>query len=118
VGSVSIRVIVTGGAGFIGTLLARRLLGEPVAIGGAGPAAVDELVLADLVAPPSDVAADPRVHAVTGDLAAVTGELGQADAIFHLAGVVSGAPGCRRASAPLSRAGAAERDVLADDVVE
>src|SRR3984957_13395292 len=61
---VSIRVIVTGGAGFIGTLLARRLLAA---------------------------AADPRVRAVTGDLVSVTGELGEADAIFHLAGVVSGA---------------------------
>jgi D-erythronate 2-dehydrogenase len=48
-------------------------------------------VLADLAAPPPDVAADPRVRAVTGDLAAVIGELGAADVIFHLAGVVSGA---------------------------
>jgi nucleoside-diphosphate-sugar epimerase len=88
---VSIRVIVTGGAGFIGTLLARRLLAAPVAIGGDDPAPVGELVLADLAAPPPDVAADPRVRAVTGDLAATTGELGEADAIFHLAGVVSGA---------------------------
>jgi nucleoside-diphosphate-sugar epimerase len=88
---VSIRVIVTGGAGFIGTLLARRLLAGPVTIGDRGPAPVGELVLADLVAPPPGVAADPRVRAVTGDLVSVTGELGEADAIFHLAGVVSGA---------------------------
>ena len=88
---MSTRVIITGGAGFIGTLLARRLLAEPVTIGDAGPAPVDELVIADLVAPPPAVAADPRVRAVTGDLTAVTGELGEADAIFHLAGVVSGA---------------------------
>ncbi len=88
---MSTRVIVTGGAGFVGTLLARRLLAEPVAIGGGPPASVSELVLTDLVAPPPDVAADPRVRAVTGDLAAVAGELGEADAIFHLAGVVSGA---------------------------
>jgi nucleoside-diphosphate-sugar epimerase len=88
---VSIRVIVTGGTGFIGTLLARRLLAEPVTIGGGSPAPVDELVLADLAAPPPDVAADPRVRAVTGDLAGTVDDLGEADAVFHLAGVVSGA---------------------------
>jgi len=90
-GGVSTRVIVTGGAGFIGTLLARRLLAEPVTIGDGGPAPVNELVLADLAAPPPDVAADPRVRAVTGDLASTVDDLGEADAIFHLAGVVSGA---------------------------
>jgi D-erythronate 2-dehydrogenase len=90
-GGVSTRVIVTGGAGFIGTLLARRLLAKPVTIGDARPAPVDELVLVDLVAPPPDVAADPRVRAVTGDLADAMDELEDADAVFHLAGVVSGA---------------------------
>ena len=85
------RVVITGGAGFIGTLLARRLLAGPVSIGAAPPVAVDELVIADLAAPPADVAADPRVRAVTGDLSAVAGQLGEVDAVFHLAGVVSGA---------------------------
>ena len=88
---MSTRVIVTGGAGFIGTLLARRLLARPVTIGDARPAQVDELVLVDLVAPPPDVAADPRVSVVTGDLADAVDEIEDADAVFHLAGVVSGA---------------------------
>ena len=88
---MSARVVVTGGAGFVGTVLARRLLTEPVAIGGATPVEVGELVLADIAAPAPDVAGDPRVRAVTGDLRATVGELGDADVIFHLAGVVSGA---------------------------
>jgi nucleoside-diphosphate-sugar epimerase len=88
---VSIRVIVTGGAGFIGTLLARRLLAGPVAIGGAAAVDVGELFLVDLAVPPPDVAADPRVRAVTGDLEMTMRDLGDADVIFHLAGVVSGA---------------------------
>lgn len=85
------RVIITGGAGFVGTLLARRLLAGPVEIGGRPAADVDELVLVDLSAPAADVAADPRVRAATIDLAADAGALGAADVIFHLAGVVSGA---------------------------
>jgi D-erythronate 2-dehydrogenase len=85
------RVIVTGGAGFVGTLLARRLLAGPVEIGGRAPADVTELVLADLAAPAPDLAADHRVRAAIVDLATDAADLGPADVIFHLAGVVSGA---------------------------
>ena len=42
---MSSRVVVTGGAGFLGTLLARRLLDKPVVLGGAPPAPVAKLVL-------------------------------------------------------------------------
>ena len=88
---MSSRIVVTGGAGFLGTLLARRLLGEPVVLGGAPPAPVAELVLIDLVAPSPDVRADGRVRSVTGQLGPALDELGEVDAVFHLAGVVSGA---------------------------
>jgi nucleoside-diphosphate-sugar epimerase len=88
---VSTRAVVTGGAGFVGTLLARRLLARPIAIGGRAPTDVDELVIVDHVAPQPDVAADPRVRAVVGDLETALADLGEAEVIFHLAGVVSGA---------------------------
>ena len=78
------------GSGFLGSLLARRLLGGPVALGGAAPADVAELTLVDLVAPPADVAADARAGAVAAAGAARRAS-GEADAVFHLAGVVSGA---------------------------
>lgn len=88
---MGIRVVITGGAGFIGTLLARRLLAGPVSIGGAPPAEIGELTLVDLSAPHPDVAADPRVRDVRRGLAAALPRLGEADVIFHLAGVVSAA---------------------------
>ena len=88
---MSTRVVITGGAGFLGALLARRLLASPVTLDGAAAAAVDELILLDLVPPPPDLAADERVRPVVGELGACLAQLAQADAVFHLAGVVSGA---------------------------
>ena len=85
------KAVITGGAGFIGTLLARRLLAGPVQVGGAAPAHLDELVLADLVPPAPDLAADERVRVVVGDLGSTLPGIGGADLWFHLAGVVSAA---------------------------
>lgn len=85
------RAVITGGAGFLGALLARRLLAAPIALGGGKTEPVGELVLVDLVAPPADLASDGRVRPVVGELTAVLTELGDVDAVFHLAGVVSGA---------------------------
>lgn len=88
---MSTRVVITGGAGFLGSLLARRLLAAPIALDGAAAVPIDELILVDLIAPAPDLAADPRVRPVVGDLQTAIGELGEVDAVFHLAGVVSGA---------------------------
>lgn len=88
---MSTRVVITGGAGFLGALLARRLLGDAFAVGGAAPDEVGELVVVDIAAPPPDVAADRRVRPIVGDLVSALPDIGPADVVFHLAGVVSGA---------------------------
>ena len=88
---MSIRVLVTGGSGFLGTTLVRRLLAGPVAVSGANPEEIDELFSVDLVDPPADIAVDPRVRSVTGELGDALDRLPAANLVFHLAGVVSGA---------------------------
>jgi nucleoside-diphosphate-sugar epimerase len=88
---VSRRVVITGGAGFLGSLLARRLLASPISLGGGKAEQVGELVLVDLLAPPTDLVSDGRVRSVVGELESTITGLGDADAVFHLAGVVSGA---------------------------
>jgi len=87
------RIVITGGAGFLGRRLARAILARG-ALTGAGGAAqrVTELVLLDVVAAPD--MGDPRVRAVAGDLAdpAVLEAVVTPDtaSVFHLAAVVSG----------------------------
>jgi nucleoside-diphosphate-sugar epimerase len=85
------KILITGGAGFLGQRLARRLLDR----GELNGKPISELVLLD-VARPADarLLADSRVRAETGDISdrAVLERHVDAstEAIFHLAAIVSG----------------------------
>ena len=87
------RIVITGGAGFLGRRLALRLLQRGTLTDARGRLReIAEIVLLDVV--PATLPADPRLTVVTGDLAdsaiverAVTRDT---DTVFHMAAVVSG----------------------------
>jgi nucleoside-diphosphate-sugar epimerase len=89
------RVVITGGCGFLGRRLALRLL-ERGGLAGpdGGEAAIDELVLFDNAPPALPLPADPRLRLVTGDIAdaATVRHLiaPGTNSVFHLAAIVSG----------------------------
>jgi nucleoside-diphosphate-sugar epimerase len=94
-GEVVVSVVITGGGGFIGARLARRLLAAgQLDLAGTGPRPLGRLTLIDQAGVPPDLAADQRVGIVRGDLGDLLadgpGPLSDADLIFHLAAAVSG----------------------------
>lgn len=90
------KVVITGGTGFIGARLARRILDKGTLAGPGGhQMPVSEIVLFDVMAPdrlPMDL--DGQVSVITGDIsdkATVDALIDRDDiAVFHLASVVSG----------------------------
>lgn len=82
------KLLITGGAGFVGARLARALLAR----GRLGGAAVDRIVIADQAPAPVDLLADSRVEGRVGPLLAHCQALRDEafDGVFHLASAVSG----------------------------
>lgn len=82
------KLLITGGAGFVGARLARTLLARGTLDGRP----IERVVLADQAAAPADLLADARVEGRVGPLlAACQGLRDEAfDGVFHLASAVSG----------------------------
>ena len=86
------KLLITGGAGFVGARLARTLLATDGNAGMLAGQRIHSIALADQFAPPPDLLADARVTARTGDLLEQCAALGRErfDGVFHLASAVSG----------------------------
>ena len=81
------KVLITGGAGFVGSSLAQELLKRETVAGQE----IREIVIADLYPPPQNLIADPRVRFSVGQLVEQIAALRREtfDVIFHLAAAVS-----------------------------
>jgi D-erythronate 2-dehydrogenase len=89
------KILITGGCGFLGARLARTLLARgSLSLRGAAPQTIKRITLADRVPPPADLQNDARIAFVEGDLNEMLarGQGPQPDTalVFHLAAAVSG----------------------------
>ena len=82
------RLLITGGGGFVGARLARTLLARGTLAGQA----IEHIALADQFAPPADLLADTRTSVRVGPLLEQCAALADEpfDGVFHLASAVSG----------------------------
>ena len=82
------KLLITGGGGFLGDRLARALLARGTLAGQK----IGKLVLTDMAPPRADLLADARVEGRTGALLTQTEALREEafDGVFHLASAVSG----------------------------
>lgn len=93
------KIIITGGAGFVGARLARKLLQMgSLSLAGAPSQAITSIVIADRIAAPADLAQDVRIVSETGDLldqlqsgsANLLARHADVKLVFHMAAAVSG----------------------------
>ena len=90
------KVVITGGTGFIGRMLARAILKRGALTGpGGGQEEIDAITLFDAFAPPAPIEGlDDRVNIVVGDISDTDRVASLVDrddiSVFHLASVVSG----------------------------
>ena len=88
------RILITGGCGFLGIKLAKALLQTgSLCINGASQP-IKRLVLTDLVPPPAELLQDERVQFISGNLRTLLAHdkamLSDIQVVFHLAAAVSG----------------------------
>src|SRR5688572_4933473 len=89
----AVKVLITGGAGFLGRRLANKLVERRTLTGSDGrDHAIDEIVLVDIV--PAEGCTDARIRMIVGDISDAT-LLNRAierntGSVFHLAAIVSG----------------------------